>query len=244
LPGIATVSGIKLKVIQPVKFKYRAHVGDYLEAGQATLSINLANINPSLVTGVIGGLLPGLLGLSATIVPADTTVGIANGRATLTDVSCTPTPSFTLAVSSGAATLTTTLSLNVSASLLLIPNALKITGSITATQSQSDQSKAVTFSFPPDVPGAAKDASTSSLFWGSPQITSNTLNVSLIGLTLPLGTLLQGLTSGLVTPLLSAINSQVIRPMQSLLGLTVGDATVFSGTDDPPVHCNTPQLVQ
>lgn len=241
--GLATIGSVGLTITQPVKFKYHAHVGDTLEAGQVALSLNVINISTAAVTSILTGLVGGLVGLVVTVGPATVSAGVANGQATLTSVTCTPNPSFTVSVSSGAASLTMSLPITAKASLPLIGVIPLIGGSLVATQTQNNVTKSLTFTFPPDTPGAAKDAGGGSLFWNSPPNVS-TSNLTLAGI-LNVGLLTSQLTSSLVVPLLNGINTQVIQPMQSLLGLTVADATVFSGSTTPaPVYCNTPELVQ
>lgn len=240
--GLATIGSVGLTITQPVKFKYHAHVGDTLQAGQVALTVNVVNISAAPVTGVLQGLLGPLVGLSATVGPAQVAVGVANGQATLNAVSCTPTPTFTTGVSSGAASLTMTLPITAKATILGISNQL-IGGQLVATQTQGSASKTVTFTFPPDAAGSSKDAGGGALFWNTPpNVNDSSLTV---GKLLNLGTVAANLTTSLVVPLLNAINAQVVQPMQSLLGLTVADATVFSGPTTPaPVYCNTPELVQ
>lgn len=165
--------------------------------------------------------LGGLLGLKSGVTTLKVHAAIAPATGKLAATYCVPKGAdvqVTSALTSLTAEVTTDLT------LLGLPIA-KLDS--TATSSAGTKSTTVQFRLPPDSLGVAKSAGSGTAV---PTITVANGDVTLLG-AISLGPLVGALTSGLITPLVNPlianVNSILLGPIATLLGLKLGGADVF-----------------
>ena len=216
VPNVTNMT-VRLRVIETVQYKYGARVGDALTTGQIQLDVTTTLANISVV-----GLL-GLLGGTQTI---SLTVGGATATPTLTrcaaprraEIGVTPQP------------------VSVTAS-----QALSVLGLVNVTvNGAGGQLTGMTqvggFNYPtqflPSIGSGTTQRLGSTSLGLSGFLRPTTTNVTLLGIGLNLGTVVNNLTNAL-NPVLANIDNLLIDPLAKALGLNLGGGDV--GAID--LHC-------
>lgn len=222
--GVPSITSIttSLKVIQkPILHCTSAPV----KTSQVDLSIalNVANLNI------------GLLAASTTI---NVNLSIAEATAQRTNVVCGNPEGIDVSVASGLASLSLVPNIDLKLLGLTIAN---VTGSVGTNAPANTQT--VSFRHPPDNYGTAKSVGSSAIL---PTLGLNSLHVTVLGV-LPLGVttssiltgVLNTITTPIINPLINNLNSVLLTPLTSLLGVKMGGADVFA---QPTPTCNNPVL--
>lgn len=221
IPGVTSTSA-SLKVIE--KEQGACEEGVDAQTNQVSLDLTF-----SLVPSATG--LGGLLGLKSGLTTVTVHVALAPATARVTKAYCQAPQGADISVTSGVMSL----SAQVTTDLTLLGLPIAKLDSTASTLSPST-STTVQFRVPPDALGTAKSSGSGTAV---PQISVANGDVQLLGF-INLGNLVGAITSGLITPLVNPlianVNSLLVGPLATLLGLKLGGADVF--LDQLP-SCNT-----
>ncbi|MFL6157661.1 MAG: hypothetical protein ACJ72D_16320, partial [Marmoricola sp.] len=224
IPGVTTATAT-LKVIEGPQ-------GGCTDGQDATTSQVALDITFTLVPSASG--LGGLLGLKSGVTTVKVHAAIAPAKGTLTNVVCGNPQGVDVKVTSALTSLTAQVTTDLT--LLGIPIA-KLDS--TASTSSPTLSNTVSIRIPPDSLHVAKSAGSGTVV---PSISVANGDVTLLG-AISLGPLVGAITSGLITPLvnplISNVNTLLVAPLSTLLGLKLGGADVF--LDQYP-SCTNPAL--
>ncbi len=165
-------------------------------------------------------------------------VSVASAKGQLTDVRCDPT-GITVAVSDGLVNVDLTLQVTVSLRILGLGPAIPVVrGPITIRGQTTSTGDAVVNIVNDDYDTPTRIPNTNS---GLPNLTVNTAGLALIGL--PLGVVLAPITNllltGLVNPLVQALDASLLTPVLTSLGVELSGADVFAR---PTPKCDQPAL--
>lgn len=222
--GVPNLTGIttSLKVIQ--KPVYHCKAGE-VRTSQVDLAIDVtvAALN--------------ILGLAASTT-VHVNLAIAEAKATRTNAYCGTPEGIDVALASGLASLSLVPTIDLK--LLGLPIA-KVTGSVGTNAPAADN--LIKFQHPPDPYPTTKSVGSNAIL---PTLALNDLNITVLGV-LPLlvttGGLLNGVLNTIVTPIINPLignlNTVLLTPLTSLLGLKLGGADLHFA--DPPT-CNNPRL--
>ncbi|HWJ96710.1 MAG TPA: pilus assembly protein TadG-related protein [Acidimicrobiales bacterium] len=158
----------------------------------------------------------------------------ASGEATSTAIGCRDPKTLDLAVWTGL--LTTRADISTRLSLLGVPVADVV---LHAAASAPPATTPVLFDLPPDAYGVPREAATPATSIGTASVVTD--EVTLLGLPIAGGVapLVDALTSTVLGPVLTQVETAVIQPLADALGLTV------AGVDVAPlaITCSGPELV-
>ncbi|MCX6397684.1 MAG: pilus assembly protein TadG-related protein [Propionibacteriales bacterium] len=212
IPGVSATSA-SLKIIE--KEQGACEEGADAQTNQVSLDLTF-----TLVPSNTG--LGGLFGLKSGLTTVTVRVALAPATGRLTKAYCTAPQGADITVTSGVMSLTA----QVTTDLTLLGIPIARLDSTASTLSPST-STALQFRVPPYVLGTPKSSGSGTAV---PPISVANGDVSLLGV-INLGTLVGAITSGLITPLvnplLANVNSILVGPLATLLGLKLGGADVF-----------------
>ncbi len=199
-------------IVQQPTMSLWGGVGTSAENSQIDVSVTgtAANVR------ILGGLIPVNVGVDIAL-----DLSIANATGTITALSCGNPQALDVSVLSGLVDIDLEVGITV-------PLLGRIPLHVTSTQPAT--SDTASFQLPPDVVGDKEET-------GSGSIGLTGLSVTGGGL---LGALLAPVTDLILTPLIDAIDAQLLGPLSDLLGVNVGGADVFlQGID-----CKPPDLLR
>ncbi|WP_460798043.1 pilus assembly protein TadG-related protein [Nocardioides pacificus] len=176
------------------------------------------------------------LGVLSTEVRLDGVVDVAPAQGTLRDVRCDPGPGITVDVADGLLDVDLTLEVKIDAVFGLVP---AISGPITVSGQTSSSGQAVIDIVDGDYDTAARVGAGSS---GLPVLRADVSGLRTLGL--PLGALVQELVEPLlleqvVNPVIQTLDSALLDPLLSSLGVQISGADVFAR---PTPSCGVPAL--
>lgn len=212
IPGVTAVSA-SLKVIE--KEKMACEEGEDANTSQVDLDLTF-NLVPS------NSGLGGLLGLKSGLTTITIHAALAPAKARITKAYCQAPQGADITVTSGVMALSS----RVTTDLTLLGIPIARLDSTASTLSPSTVNN-VQFRVPPDTLGTAKSSGSGTAV---PQIAVTSGDLTLLG-AISLGPLVGAITSGLITPfvnpLIANVNSILVGPLATLLGLKLGGADVF-----------------
>lgn len=242
LPGIGT-TGLTLKVIEGQKIYIGPANGPAISTGQIDLTLSSNLDIPISVAGLAGARLSGSFPVALTA---------AGATGTLTSITCPPATgpggSIGVGVDLKAFGATSASSLGVSASVLGIPVTLFSVATTGTAPSTNPPPVALFFAYPNEFSPSATGKQVGSTPLGLSGLTTLNATASVLGtVPVPLG-LVPAVTSALST-VLGTLDSGVLSPLLSTLGVSVGaaDLTALKGAYDagcaapivPPVVTTT-----
>jgi uncharacterized membrane protein len=227
--GVPNITGIttSLKIIEK-PFE------NCSSSSQSTSQVSLA-ITANVAT------LPLLVFQAATTIKFN--LAIASATATRSKVVCGNPVGMDVTLNTGLASLSVVPDIYLS--LLGVP-IVEVTG--TTGTNASPNTQTVQFRHPPDAFDTAKSVGSNAIL---PTLTTSSLTPTLLpGKSLPLGVTLSGISSAVLTtitnpiinPLINNVNSVLLTPLTSLLGVKLGGADVYFPTQT--ISCTNPMLTR
>lgn len=223
-----------LKVIQGPQYAY-GPIGASADTGQVQLAVlstvggqTIGKCVPTLLNAlcILNGL--GFIGDIAAVITVDAKVTLAGGRNTINDIGCTDPLTETLLIGSNTdlynVALTITVEFGKSNGIgALVGNTL---GSFTLTGSTSSVNAADSelFTVPPDVLGVTTRATgTGNVGLSGIALTASGTSNTVLGrvATLGINFTMANVLSGLVNPLLTQLDNQIISPLAKIVGANV-----------------------
>lgn len=212
LPGV-TMATASLKVIE--KEQMACEEGEDATTNQVSLDLTF-----TLVPSNTG--LGGLLGLKSGLTTVTIHAALAPATARLTKAYCQAPQGADITVTSGVMSLSSQVTTDLT--LFGIPIArLDSTASTLANTATNN----LQFRVPPDTLGTAKSTGSGTAVPGITVTSGDLTLLSVISLGPLVGAITSGLITTLVNPLISNVNTLLVGPLATLLGLKLGGADVF-----------------